>query len=327
MQHNKNTLSDLEYLSELGYNKVSTNSSDIEELRAKIRAKTFSINTGSGFILLNLMVGMFMGIAMFSLFYTPQIEIRTAVAGTSYDKTIKKATAFVELDTVKVMGENFTLNAIKPLKKKIIPLIPEVDTIENITSISSQVLNSIPETITEDKILYIPNASVVFLHDLKITNYSMLYFKRNKFIEMPSYEGVDPSFANKDERAKYANLLLPEDSYYLHQAISDAMLYFSKKEYSRCLNILKMISEINPNDLNCRFYSGMCYYYKKDYKSAIYCFNDCISSSNNSFLNEAQYYKGVSLYESGNKEMAKGLFKQISAEGGFYSQKAILFLN
>jgi TolA-binding protein len=88
-----------------------------------------------------------------------------------------------------------------------------------------------------------------------------------------------------------------------------------------------MISEIVPDDINCKFYSGMCYYFKKDFKSAIRNFNECISHSNNTFLNEAQFYKALSLNESGNKEEAKTLLKQIAAEGGFYSQKAMLLLN
>lgn len=328
MQHNKNSLTDLEYLAELGYEKAGDTGKDLQELRSKIRSRVFSYNNGWYFTFINLIIGAFLGLSVFFLFYRPVIiaDSKTVSQKNKEEKTLPPA--ILNLDTVEVVSENF-VNPTSTPKKLVTAVSKEIstDTVVTITSIPMTTLSTVPENITEDRIIYIPNASVIFLHDLKITNYSTLYFRRNKFVALNLNSGLDASFANKEEGNKNANLLMPQENYYLHQVISEAMNHFSKKQYSSCLHTLKIISEINPNDLNCRFYSGMCYYYKKDFASAIAQFNECISSPNNTFLNEAQYYKALSLLESGNKSEAQKLFKEIAREGSFYSEKAKQLLN
>jgi len=322
MLHNKEN-TDLEYLAELGFEKVNVGEPDIGDLHKRIKSRSFSYNNAGFFGLISLLTGTFLGISVFFIFYsspltkisTISVPVKTSAKQVSYE---------LSLDTINITHENF-INPVlhsKPARNKINPAYDN-DTI-TISNLPISVYSPSVQVMTEAKIKYVPNAPVIFLHDMKITDYSRLYFQHNRFISLRTQEGLDPSYANASE--KHDNVLTPESHYYLHEAISDAMLFFSRKEYTRCLNTLQVIIEINPDDINSKFYSGMCYYYKKDFKNAINQFEDCINNPNNTFLNEATYYKALSRYNNGDKEEAIKLLREISEEGTFYSEKAKQFL-
>jgi hypothetical protein len=331
MQPDKN-ISDLDYLAEMGFDKVKVSDSDISELKSKVRNRVFSYNNGFYFGFVSMVTGAFLGISVFFIFYNTPKNFPAPKTITEKQKPVETVTTknTFELDTVNVVAENFMYS--KPTPKVISQ--PEVATVPSNADTASvletkplNIFTPTPEKMNEAQIKYIPNSPVIFLHDLKITNYSSLYFKKNRFVTLSSHKGLDPSFANKEELRKNENVFTTVENYYLHEAIGEAMLYFSKKDFNRCLKTLQLIQEINPDDINCYFYSGMCYYYKKNYAGAIKNLEMCLGNSNNSFLNEAQYYKAMSLYEQGNKTEAIELFKQIVNEGGFYAEKAKLFLN
>jgi tetratricopeptide (TPR) repeat protein len=126
--------------------------------------------------------------------------------------------------------------------------------------------------------------------------------------------------------ASNPNFLDQRGAYFLHEALSDALLYFRKKDYNHCISLLNEVGSYTDFDVNCRFYSGMCCYYKRNYSEAIKNFDACITDANNAFLPEAEYYKALSLYESGSTEKAVPLFRKIAEEEGFYSEKAKEFL-
>ncbi|MGZ3920675.1 MAG: tetratricopeptide repeat protein [Bacteroidia bacterium] len=322
MQHNKENSDDLGYLAELGYEKAVIDESDINDLRKRIRSQSFSYNSGGYFGVISLLTGVFLGISVFFLFHNSSIIFPATKPITIKANKTQSVTYSATLDTVHITYENF-INPASGHKAthKEITSIQRQDTI-TVSNIPLSTFTPEEEIITEAKIKYIPNSPVIFLHDMKITDYSSLYFKLNRFVSLKVNEGLDPSYANVSETGKNDNMLMPEAHYYLHQAISDAMLYFSRKEYTRCLNTLQIITDINPGDINCKFYSGMCYFYKKDFIKALKQFEDCINDQNNTFLNEARYYKAMCLYNNGDKEEAAILFKEISNEGSFYSEKA-----
>lgn len=327
MQPENKYTDDLEYLASVGFEKVPEGLEDIHELKSKIRTKTFSYNSGFHFGLISLLAGAFLGISVF--FYVHEEShsyITTVSPGSNEPDANTNSNYSLKLDTLSVSPENF----VKPNVS--VPATPTAikteqdSTIEISPIATSTIISSIPEKITEAQIKYIPNSPVIFLHDLKITDYSTLYFRQNKFVTLTVKEGLDASYANASDRQNDVSILSPKGNYYLHQAISDAMNYFSHKEYNKCLTTLSLILEINPDDINCKFYSGMCYYYKKNYLRATGYFEDCIANSNNSFLNEALFYKACSLYYNGDIERARAIFNEIAAEGSFYSQKAQQFL-
>ncbi|MCE3228145.1 MAG: hypothetical protein K0S32_2696 [Bacteroidetes bacterium] len=330
MQPDKN-MSDLEYLAEMGFDKVKVSDSDISELKSKVKSRVFSYNNGFYFGFVSLVTGAFLGISVFFIFYNaPKIfPAPKTLAEKEIPAEKTNTPEHLALDTVNVVAENFILPkpVVKTSKEPEIAFVPSVaDTAVVLESKPVTAIIPGPEKINEIQIKYIPNSPIIFLHDLKITNYTSLYFKKNRFVTLSTKSGLDPSYANKDELRKYENVFTTVENYYLHEAIGEAMLYFSKKDFNRCLRTLQTVQSINPDDINCHFYSGMCYYYKKNYAGALKNLEACINNSNNTFLNEAQYYKAMSLYEQGNKIEAVELFKQIATEGGFYAEKAKSYL-
>lgn len=330
MQPDLKHIDDLDYLANAGFEKVSISDSDLKDLNKRVKNRSASAGNGFYFGVVNLLIGVFIGVSVFFTFYNaPKIypAPKDKAEPVQVAEVVKEKLSVTNLDTIKVVAENF----VNPIRRNETEVKAEVvarnlDTAAVLKPIEASSLAMSPDKLSEAQIKYIPNAPIIFLHDLKITNYSTLYFRQNRFVTLTVKSGLDAAYANKEDREK-DNFMYSKPSYYLHQAISDAMLYFNKKDISKCLSTLNMITDINPGDINCQFYSGMCYYYKKDYASAIKKMDFCIGASNNTFLNEAQYYKAMCLYEQGNKQEAFVLFKQIADEGGFYAAKAKQFLN
>lgn len=330
MLPNKDNTDDLEYLAHLGFAKTKIDERDIDELRSKIKNRTFSYNNGVYFSFISLIVGVFIGVScFFSIYNQPKIYATTAdvILKDTIAKEIVSTNKIIVLDTVKVQHENFIYSH----KAKIIDTLAQAandnDTIIivpiepiNISSISDK-------NLSPSKIKYMPNASVIYLHDLKITNYSVLYFNKNQQVKLSYNGGLSASQANRTVTLSGVEGLKQEPSYYLHDIISEAMLYYKKGNYNQCINSLNTVSAYTNLDINCKFYYGMCYFNKKNFSKALTYFEDCISNTNNTFLQEALYYQALCLIETGNTDEAKTLLKQIVDDGEFYSQKAALALS
>ncbi len=329
---NKNS-TDLEYLAQLGFEKIPCSEADLNDLRAKVRSRSFSYNSGSYFAFIGLIIGIFLGITVFFSLYTAPLShipftaqsLQTQAPLKNDNEPIKLSTLM--LDTVNFVKENFVREK-KGLVIKITDTLTAVNTADSTSNLSSLPiqLSTLEPKISEPEIKYIINSPVIFIHDLKITDYSFLYFRKNKFVALNVKEGLNAAYANKEDLKKYGNVLEPSDNYYLHQALSAAMLQFKDQKYTKCISSLSFIAGFNENDINCRFYIGMAYFYKKNYSAALKNFEECISNSNNAFLQESEYYKGLCLLELGNKAEAQTLFKKIADDGGFYADKAKRFL-
>jgi outer membrane protein assembly factor BamD (BamD/ComL family) len=70
----------------------------------------------------------------------------------------------------------------------------------------------------------------------------------------------------------------------------------------------------------------MCLFYKKNYRKAVTYFEECLDQTNNTFVEEALYYRAVSQYYSGEKEAGLSSLKRIAEGTMFYSDKATAFL-
>jgi tetratricopeptide (TPR) repeat protein len=334
MQANKNKIDDLDYLAQLGFEQLPISDSDLVDLNAKIKKRIFSYNNGFYFGLISLIVGVFIGVSVFFVLdnaikiYSPDLSNKILEAKKFPEKKVNEQ--FLSLDTINVVRENF-INPIvnskrdhdtlsQPLNKNLkdTAIIIQTQPID----LSTLVDNNFPES----KIKYILNAPVAYIHDLKVTNYVALYFKKNQYIKFPVRSGLPVSYANKEEFANSRSGLKQNADYYLHEEFSEALLTFKKGNYKPCIYALNVISAYNKEDINCDFYLGMCFYYTKNYQKAIEYFKACIENSNNTFLQEATYYQALSLFENGDKETAIQSFKDIAQEGEFYSEKAKLFL-
>jgi len=330
---NKN-ISDLEYLADIGFEQAASIEKEMDELRLMVKSRSFSYNSGKYFVFINIITGVFFGITFFFAVYS------SPLSQSSFSKTITKSKSaerpngmrVIALDTISIVKENFVKEESKQTKLSdtLNSIIEKTDEgADSILMISSQPFNLVQlknEKVNDPALKFIPNSPVIFIHDLKITDYSFLYFKQNKFITVNGSYGLNASYANKEDFDRYGNVLEPPQNFYLHEAIAEAMLFFKNKNYNGCINSLNTVAQFTGNDINCRFYFGMCYFYKRNYTSALKDFDACIYNLNNTFVQEAEYYKALCLFELGNKTEALNLFRKISGEEGFYAEKAKQYL-
>jgi hypothetical protein len=322
----ENYKDDLEYLAQQGFEKVSVTDSDLADLKKRVRTKTVSFN--SFYIgLSSLLIGMVIGGVLFYLFYknteSKEIALTQTIVSNVPEEMEPLREELVYLDTVHVTMENF----IKPAFAIKVGSERKVLTESSPSITSAEVMRSKPidpsllniNEISETQLKYIINAPVFYLHDLKITNYTTLYFKKERFVK---FTGVSAAYPDKNEGNSSGTSLKQNSEQYLHEEIAHAMLLFKNEKYDQTIQALKTVSNYNKEDLNCDFYLAMCYYHQKKLNLAIDYFDKCLSSLNNTFLQEAMYYKAVSLNEKGNQEQAKELFKKIVEGNEFYSSMA-----
>ncbi len=143
----------------------------------------------------------------------------------------------------------------------------------------------------------LPNAPVIYIFDLKITDYQNLYFTLG-----------EP--------------LVLENKVVAGQLLHDGMKDFSEKIFTGCFTKMTLLSLANPNDVNALFYGGMAAYYKKDFTEADLRFEKVVTSKNNSFKQEGYWFKAMALLENNKKEEAKKLLQEIIDGKGFYTNRA-----
>jgi hypothetical protein len=329
--HKQHSPDDLEYLARLGFEQVPVDEEEVQDLVKKVRARSFSYNSGAYFAGLCLLVGVFLGASAFFAVYEPAPD-RLVVTSSFVEvpAQVIQEPLVQQLDTVTVDKENFERPGALPAKaaekKKDVLLSPAETEQEESASVLSgkmDVSALLKESFNEEKLRYIANAPVFYIHDLKITDYRLLYFKHNHFVALG---GTSATYAGKENPEQNYSRLKQSADYYLHEELALALLQFKKGKYDACIGSLNLVATYNKEDINCSFYLGLCYYYKKNYGKAIQLLDQCIGSMNNTFLQEAMFYKALCLFEAGNKAEAAALFKQISEEGEFYAGKAEAYL-
>ncbi len=310
--------SDLDYLSEIGYEITPVNASDIRNMRKRVNS--LHLFNGMGSHLLLFVFGIALGTAVFYFFFSspakPVVKEPIFAEGGA-EKTKRSQQAIIVLDTVELSVDNF-VNPVQNVYKKagssnVLSATESVDPAE----LTPKEISSIPEENLEQNLKFIINSQVFYLHDLKVTNYTTLYFRKNEFL------GLDgtPADGLSSERENHSSLK-QEATMYLHEEIANGMLQYKKGKYDEAFQTLKLVRTYNSEDLNCDFYSGMCLYQKGNFSKAIPFFDNCIDADNNAFYQEALFYKALSLRELGDGKAALPLLERISAEKGFYEKRA-----
>jgi hypothetical protein len=190
-----------------------------------------------------------------------------------------------------------------------VELIPKISTTE-ITGLNEQ---------SKETIVPINNSSIIYIYDLKVSDYNNLYFGRtNKKI---IYTGT-PVFK---EHSKSLNTEIYEDnieSIAANQILNKGLAAFNKGEYKQSLSHFNTLLNLNKEDVNALFYTGLSYYNSNEYTKAIDYFNKTIINTNNAFYQEAQWYLAQSYNKKGEKEKALELYTTIANQNSFYRDKA-----
>lgn len=309
---------DLDYLAELGFEALPTTDPEVDALRRDVAV----LNGGNG-ISTYLILAAFVCVNVFFARYNREVVYPTYADKPDLQVVRESADSLPEtlLDEVLVLPERRPAKPIKNTGLETTDTLATHDTVNVITLIPKVGTESLPLSNQHPRLKPLLNSEISFIHDLKVSDYRRLYFKRSINNDLP---GVPAAFAQKQTES--GRRLKQNAEIYLHTEFREALLLFKKQRWNECAYKLQQIAYYNKEDVNCSFYLGMCLYERKNYVMAITHFETCLQSSNNAFAEEAKFYKALCLHESGNSEAANALFVQIKEAGGFYSGRAETYL-
>lgn len=191
--------------------------------------------------------------------------------------------------------------------------------VEPIKSISPDLIPvtvKTPELIVETEY----NSNIIYIYDLKVTNYNALYF--NYQINPFEIKGhTPPNKENKDSPGTVFEKDY-EQTIAADKVLKTGLAYFNKGKYNKALGEFQLLLEANPNDVNSLFYSAVCFYNIGKYDRTIKNLEAVLKSPNNTFHPEAKWNLALSNLKIGEKSKAKQLLVEIANEKGFYSKRA-----
>ncbi len=320
----QNEIDDLSYLSSVAFEKFEVSDSEIDFLKAKIDKKVGFSGGQSTSIVVSILIGLFIGISVFFVIFQkqknhPSINNMNEFehSNMSLNNLIAKTdTVFpdIKVTTKNVINEHYASLANNQVELNIIEspehLEPKALALEEIKA---------PEN--NDIIFeFIPNAPIIFIKNLKITNYRSYYFKHNEAVNLSINAGLSAQYENNSSIEK--NAISKSNAYLAHKIIQNAMWLFYTKKISTCIEELTLLYNYNTDDANAQFYLGMCYYQLGKYTNAVNFFSKNLDNENNVFHQESDFYQALCYISTNEKEKGAVLLNSIIENKGFYSTRA-----
>lgn len=173
-----------------------------------------------------------------------------------------------------------------------------------------------PEVVAEQ----IFNSNVIYIYDLKVTEYNSLYF--NYSIKPFELKGHTPAYKETKKSVSDLNTNDFVNVTAADKVLKSGLASFGRENYDEALAAFNTLLEYNKKDVNALFYSGISYYYIGDYSRAAKNLKKVLSSENNTFHPEAKWNLALICLKASDKTKAKQLLNEIVSEKGFYAAKA-----
>lgn len=319
---NKKGIDDLEYLAELGFKQVPEARAELKKLKRRVRKRYLGGASVVVGLLAILVVGA--GVTVAYLYIDKASRLAQPSQATAQLPTrpvcTPKEYGPLELDTVSISYENFEQprsERVRPVTAQ--PVSSDLDTLSIVTLERSSLPVLHGNSIDERRIKFIINSPVMYIHELKVSDYRRLYFKKDRYVNL---NGNGLSADQAVPSPEPASHLRQEAPVYLHEQLAEALGAIRKGQYDVASVKLLDLETYTKNDINCNFYLGLCFYYRKNYAKAVERFDACVHDLNNAFLQESEYYKALALLELGKTEEAVALLRRIADDGEFYAGKA-----
>lgn len=314
---------ELNYLSGLAFEQFVVGKEELESLNRQINKRAGGKGSYFQAVLVSLFCGLFIGISVFFVLF---------------HKSKTHPSVFQAIEPDKPKATLNTVNTSDTVFPEVVQTLPKKEEHYNSTANQAQepaVLMESPEPMSsktvvlpetapnqeEDIILsFSPNAPVVFISNLKVTNYHLYYFKQNESIDLSVNSGLAAQYESK---AHVENIYINRsESYLAHKIIQRAMKLFNAKHYTNCIEELNMLYEFNKGDANAQFYLGMCYYLTGKYSTALVFFQKNLDNENNIFHQESDFYQAMCLLQTKQSDKGLAQLQSIVNAKGFYSERA-----
>ena len=310
---------DLSYLSSVAFEQFKVSDSEISNLNVLIDNKAGGGHSSFNTIFISLLCGLLIGISVFFVIFQknknhPSVyqSIDEEQAANVLNNNIKQADTLFPVIEHKIV-EHFNTIAEKIEETPIVE-IPEILPSK---SISLPVVEDKEEDIV---FAFTPNAPVMFISNLKVTNYRMYYFKQSDAIDLSINTGVAAQYGSKAEIER--PIMNSANTYLAHKVIAQAMRLFNSKSIVSCIEELTILYNYNKEDANAQFYLGMCYYQLNKYAVAESYFQKNLDNVNNIFHQESEFYQALCLLNLKQTDEAIKQLQNIASNKGFYSDRA-----
>lgn len=321
---------ELNYLSSVAFEKFNVSTSEIDKLTQIIDKK---IGSGSykqfNTIFISVLCGLLIGISVFFVIFHKSQNHPSQFQDLTEKPTNNSLKNSVNaLDTV--FPAPTTKNSLQSTEHyATIANTPEEITVAEMPDLLPTKPSAFPEIENADNeeliLQFIPNAPVVFMSNLKVTNYRIYYFKRSEAINLDVNTGVEAQY---EDKSKIEQSVLNKSNYYFaHKIIQRSMKLFTSKNYASCIEELNMLYTFNTNDANAQFYLGMCYYNTGKFAYAQNYFQKNLDNENNIFHQESEYYQALCLLYTKQTDKAILQLQSIITNKGFYAERALEVLN
>jgi tetratricopeptide (TPR) repeat protein len=101
-----------------------------------------------------------------------------------------------------------------------------------------------------------------------------------------------------------------------------ALQKFNEKDYQGALDLLTRVAPSDQENPARRFYTGMARQELGKYPEAMADYQAVIENKDNLFVEQARWYTGLCLLQTGERKKAVRLFRQIRDEKGYYAGQA-----
>jgi hypothetical protein len=313
---------DLDYLADAGQDKLAFNPKELEELNKRIQNGGKLSPPPSG-IILSLIMIMITATIVFLMNVKPASATKKYTTHPFFERephslAEEKQKSISEQVVVRPVlvqynQEHYLLQKQKIREEEIPEEIVIAESIEpiQVQSISLDTSN-VSVKVSEF------SAPVYEIMGYKITNYHRYYFNPKKNLLENQKMGTENKNAEEWNEPEHANSAV--------KVLQDALSALRTSNYPEALQQFEILLELNREDENAVFYSGLCCFFNKKYAAAIDFFVKTESNSNKVFLEEARFYRAMALQYSGNESAARLLFIEIANEKKFYSVRAAEFL-
>ncbi len=317
---NKMQQDDLSYLSSVSFEQFNVTDAEISQLTQRIDKRVQGSSSSFNTIFVSVLCGLLIGISVFFVIFQKSKNHPSIFQPIEKEQIIIPPTSVIKhTDSLLPVVENVPVEHYHTVESKIEDA-PKVELMEPLTI--KPLTADIPEEENHEDIVFAftDNAPVIFIHNLKVTNYRVYYFKQSKAINLDNNSGLSAQYSSAADIEKPVRN--ESNSYYAHKIIQQAMRLFNSKNITNCIEELTLLYNYNHDDANAQFYLGMCYYQLGKYTIAQNYFQKNLNNINNIFHQESEFYKALCLLSTKQISEATKQLQQIVNNKGFYASRA-----
>ena len=309
---------DLNYLSSVAFEQFSVSNSEIDSLNQLIDKKTKGGSSSFNTIFISVLCGLLIGVSVFFVIFQKNKNHPSVYQSLTEEKAQHKLknnisstdTLFPEIERKEIEHYNIIANNVE-----------EITTPEVLEPLPSKPIEfNLSEMDEEEDLVFqfTANAPVVFIHNMKVTNYRLYYFKNSYAIDLNS--SIPAQYGSQaDIETAYLN---KSNTYLAHKLIKKAMWFFNVNNINKCLEELTILYDYNHDDANAQFYLGMCYYQLGKYTTSKNFFQKNLDNINNVFHQESEFYQALCLLNLKQTDEGTKQLQNIANNRGFYSVRA-----